>query len=389
MSDLSVLVVGAGLGGLCLAQGLRRAGIPCAVYERDASPASRLQGYRLHIDVHGDNALRAALPPELHALFRDTSFVARPESPVYDTQLTQVTSFAMPGPVHLNINRYTLRQILLHGIEDDVHFGKQFVRYETGRDGVTAYFADGTTATGTILVGADGVGSPIRAQYLPRMRVVDTGLRTFYGKIPLTPASRELFDDEMFAVFSIITDLNGTMLGVAPVEYPRPVAEAVAQWAPGLRIRDHDHYMTCSFSVRKETLTQSDDELRELSGRELGEIMLDRLRGWHPRVRAMVESCDLDSLFTLLLRTSVPIEPWRSTEVTLLGDAAHAMSPAAGMGANTALRDAGVLAEALTTHSPLDAIERYEKDMTDYGFAAVRQSAANGLRFVGQDPLPL
>jgi 2-polyprenyl-6-methoxyphenol hydroxylase-like FAD-dependent oxidoreductase len=56
--NLRVLVIGGDLGGLCLAQGLRRAGISVAVYERDSSPVARTQGYRFHMDARGEQALR-------------------------------------------------------------------------------------------------------------------------------------------------------------------------------------------------------------------------------------------------------------------------------------------------------------------------------------------
>src|SRR5947209_17483461 len=69
---LRVLVIGGGLGGLCLAQGLRKAGISVAVYERDSDPAARAQGYRVHIDTHGEQALRECLPPSLYELFLAT-----------------------------------------------------------------------------------------------------------------------------------------------------------------------------------------------------------------------------------------------------------------------------------------------------------------------------
>src|SRR6266571_1189375 len=67
-----VLVIGAGLGGLCLAQGLRKAGVDVAVYERDAGLATRTQGHRIHIDSRGEQALRECLPPSLYELFLAT-----------------------------------------------------------------------------------------------------------------------------------------------------------------------------------------------------------------------------------------------------------------------------------------------------------------------------
>jgi len=72
MKTLRVAVAGGGLGGLSLAQGLLRAGADVAVYERDASLATRRQGYRLHVDARAGLALQACLPPESLALFLAT-----------------------------------------------------------------------------------------------------------------------------------------------------------------------------------------------------------------------------------------------------------------------------------------------------------------------------
>ncbi|MFD1049228.1 NAD(P)-binding protein, partial [Kibdelosporangium lantanae] len=63
-----VVVIGGGIGGLCLAQGLRLAGVGVAVYERDASPAIRAQGYRISLKDTGAKALHACLPPHLFDL---------------------------------------------------------------------------------------------------------------------------------------------------------------------------------------------------------------------------------------------------------------------------------------------------------------------------------
>jgi 2-polyprenyl-6-methoxyphenol hydroxylase-like FAD-dependent oxidoreductase len=389
MSDFSVIVIGAGLGGLCLAQGLRRAGIACEVYERDETSATRGQGYRIHIDGTGDSALKASLPPNLHELFRATAGIPVPYTPIFDHELNRVGTSDFDSPVHLNVNRRTLRQILLGGMDDLVHFGKRFTRYETGEDGrVTAHFADGTQASADLLVGADGIGSAVRAQYLPHARVVDTGLRSLYGKIPLTPATRELFDDEMYAIFCIMLGPDGGMVGVAPVVYPEPVAQAVARLAPGLRITDSGDYMTCTLSVHRELLPP-DEELFGLSGKELQALAFDIIDDWGPRQRAIVGQWDTETVFPLAIRSSVPIPHWETTNVTVLGDAIHAMSPSAGVGANTALRDAGLLAASLVEGPLLEGVHRYEKAMVEYGFDAVRLSAANGQRILKQNELPV
>ena len=82
------------------------------------------------------------------------------------------------------------------------------------------------------------------------------------------------------------------------------------------------------------------------------------------------------------MKTSVPILPWKTGRVTLLGDALHNMTPYRGVGANTALRDAATLRNALCeidgSHQDLlPAVAAYEREMIGYGFAAVRASLSS------------
>ena len=379
---MHVLVIGAGLGGLCLAQRLRQDGIGVSVYERDKTPVIRHQGYRLHIDADGRRALHACLPPALWQVFLDTAGRPGPRSVFLDDRLDhQWTVEAGDGLAPLAVDRLTLRRILLTELDDAVTFGKACTGYEGGHGGrVTARFADGGSASGDVLVAADGVNSVVRGQYLPHARVVDTGLRQLYGRIPLTGETRELFTEDMFNVFTAIVGPGRAFVGVAPVEFPD---HAPAGW-PG----PAQSYMTCSFGARLENLHLTDDELHRMSGVQLRAMVLNLVDGWHPRVRRMLERWDTDSVFPAVLRTSVPVDPWPTTNVTLLGDAVHAMSPAGGVGANTALRDAAGLTKALREGGPLlSALRQYEAEMIDYGFAAVRRSAGNGHRFLGQNAL--
>src|SRR5207248_996135 len=157
ISELKVLVVGAGLGGLTLAQSLRGHGIDVAVFERDAGPWDRPQGYRLHLDADAINAAREVLPAQLYAVLEATAQYTEPFTTILGTDLSVLKRLparddhgqvwpAHDGPAsHANVDRATLRQILLAGLEDAVHFGKTVQRYEDTADGVTAYFTDGST----------------------------------------------------------------------------------------------------------------------------------------------------------------------------------------------------------------------------------------------------
>jgi len=101
---------------------------------------------------------------------------------------------------------------------------------------------------------------------------------------------------------------------------------------------------------------------------------------WHPVLRSLIAGSDQKSISAVPVLTSIPVKPWQSTNVTLLGDAIHTMTPLQGLGGSSALRDAGVLCRELVevargARTPIVAINGYEKVMINYGFAAVRRSA--------------
>ncbi|MFD0695792.1 FAD-dependent oxidoreductase [Paenibacillus sp. GCM10027628] len=93
----------------------------------------------------------------------------------------------------------------------------------------------------------------------------------------------------------------------------------------------------------------------------------------------MFTQTDPSTCFPINIRTSVPIPRWKTTNVSLLGDAIHTMTPGRGVGANTALRDAALLCRNLVQVSQgrmelIEAIHNYEKQMIEHGFDAVIQS---------------
>ena len=103
------------------------------------------------------------------------------------------------------------------------------------------------------------------------------------------------------------------------------------------------------------------------------------MAGWNERFRDLVHLSDPDTLGTISIRTSVPVQPWETGRVTLLGDAIHSMTPYRGIGANVALKDAWRLRDALVAahrgeRDVIEAIHAYEADMIRYGFAAVENS---------------
>lgn len=387
-----VLVIGAGIGGLSLAQGLARAGMSVQVFERDRTRGDRLQGYRLHIDPEGSLALHACLPPPLFDAFVATCGKGGDRFSMLTEQLDEVFSFGVddgaggdPVARDRSASRITLRQVLLAGLDDVVQFDRTFEWYEHTLDGrVSARFADGSTATGDVLVGADGASSRVRRQYLPHAEVVDTGILAVAGKVPLADV-RELLPEALFQGPALIAGPQGCSLFLAVQEFAcgpermEGIGGNGTEALPlGLLFDNTADYLMWSFGARSARFGFS-EEPEGIGAATLVDAVLQLTERWHPQLQAIIRASDPATITPLRIRTSVPLAPWPATNVTLVGDAIHSMTPYRGIGANIALRDADLLcrnliaARAGTTSMP-EAIRDYEAEMVDYGFAAVRES---------------
>jgi 2-polyprenyl-6-methoxyphenol hydroxylase-like FAD-dependent oxidoreductase len=122
-----------------------------------------------------------------------------------------------------------------------------------------------------------------------------------------------------------------------------------------------------------------DERLTALDPAGLHALSAELIRTWHPDLRALHAAADIGGTFAIRVRASPSVSPWPPSRVTVLGDAIHAMSPARGSGANTALKDAALLCRALTAAAAdgaglVTAIGDYEQQMREYGYAAVAAS---------------
>jgi 2-polyprenyl-6-methoxyphenol hydroxylase-like FAD-dependent oxidoreductase len=402
MPAFKAIIIGAGLGGLCLAQALRRDGIDFEIFERDKGAFDRPQGYRLHLDEDAINAAKEVLPPHLYALFEATSHWTDPFTTILGTDLSVVKRMmtqddlgeaawpaASGAPVHANVDRATLRQILLAALDGAIRYDKALDHYESGSAGVVAYFTDGTTATGSVLVGADGVHSAVRRQRAADCEIADAGITAIYGRVSLAAASPLVPKETLEDIFTIASDERKVFLGLGAVRFPTPPEAAAACLAPGVSMRAQDDYVVGIVGGRREHLSAT----RGASGAELQEIAAKTIEGWVGEGSALIRAGDAAAFFAVEMFTSVPCSLDAPSNVTLLGDAIHAMTPTLGRGANVAMRDGVLLGRALRRvvkgESPLDdALAAYETEMLDYGFAVVREAAEIGRQRMAQNPLP-
>jgi 2-polyprenyl-6-methoxyphenol hydroxylase-like FAD-dependent oxidoreductase len=382
MSDgARILIAGAGIGGLALAQALRRGGQDVAIYERDPTPKPHNQGYRIHLDPNGNAALRTCLPAPALDQVRRTSAVNGDLVAAYTHQLAQVTVRTFPGipsDEMTHVDRETFRQGLLTGLADTVRFGQTVAGYQILDSGrVRVNFAEGGSDEGDLLVGADGVGSAIRRQLLPHAATRDVGLRCIYGRMTITETTDTLIPEDFNRGFCWVADERGYGAGFATVRFrSRP------DGAPD--------YLMITLVATPERLGTPDDKLFDLPSGKLWQIAVEATTDWHPAIRKLLAHADTDSFFPITIRASERIEAWESGPVTLLGDAIHAMPPTGGVGANTALQDAATLSGELLSAArdgrPLtEAVAAYEHVMLPRGFDTIENSLRVADQFPGTD----
>jgi 2-polyprenyl-6-methoxyphenol hydroxylase-like FAD-dependent oxidoreductase len=394
---LHVLIAGGGLSGLALAQGLIKDGHTCEVFERDADD-SRKVGYYLHMNADGGEALRRCLPEDLFELYAETSRRTddRAGSFVLDDQLHELSSQPHLGPPnggerpHTGVHRRTLRSILRARLGGSFHPGQAVLGYRETPDGVSVTLADGGTADGDVLVGADGIRSAVRRQRLPGTAVIDTGVRGLgvYGRTPLTPGLAEQMPPHLFDGVIIAADRKGSRLLIAVYRPRQRPGDAAAVIAPDVTLEPVDDYIMISCSVAPGTVIPSPAEWTAGTPAMLRDAMLAAIEGWHPVARALVADVDLGSIFVIPFGFLEPAPPWEPSRVTLVGDAAHAMLPTLGLGANLALRDAAHLLDQLSAAARgevglVPAIGTYEEEMRDYVYPFMRMTMDHDQQFGG------
>jgi 2-polyprenyl-6-methoxyphenol hydroxylase-like FAD-dependent oxidoreductase len=400
---LRVLIIGAGIGGLTLGHALAAAcGIDVHIYERNRDAADWLDGYRININPHGARALHRCLPPALWEAFVTTS-TAPPGGITFRTEQLQelftitrddmTGGSAAPADGQFGVSRIVLRNLLLAGLDNRIRFGAEFERYSVAADNtVTAHFADGSTATGDVLIGADGANSRVRQQYLPHAERTLSDAGGLAARLPLGDGTRSWLPSFLADGMTMVMPKTGSWSMFTSAFPGRDaLTSAIAGGVgltglgldPDLLLDTIDDYLLCSLITDHRCLPGN---VVDLDGPTLQKLALDMVRDWNPTLRRMFAECDPATIVGMRFRQSTLIDPWPSTTVTVLGDAIHNMTPVGGLGANSALRDAAALAEqllAVRDGAPLvAAIAAYERQMRGWGYAAVHESGMNAQRAI-------
>lgn len=360
MPSHRIAIIGAGPGGLTCARILQQHGITAALYDLDTSPTARNQGGTL--DMHpdsGQHALRAA------GLWDDFLAQARPEGQqmrlvgrdgriLFDA-IPHEADTAEGNP---EIDRGQLRDILLDSLKPDtVRWGHKLTRTEALGNGTHRLrFADGTSTDADLVIGADGAWSQVRP-LLSDATPLYTGVT--FVETGLNDA------DTRHARLAALTG-NGTMMALDDKQ------GFVAQRNSGGHIRVYIGMRTAQDWHQQAGLALTDTAA-------VREALLKKFTGWSPDLLGFITATDTGYTNRPLFALPVP-HTWTHTPgVTLLGDAAHLMSPFSGMGANLAMLDGADLAHALIESPTIDdAIRVYETVLLPRSIQAA-EGAAEGI----------
>lgn len=312
----SVIIIGSGLGGLTLAQALKRyrPDLKVSVFERDATNISRAQGYQIGLNADGIAALKQVQLPKLkELLFYNPALSFAVVDYKYRVLLQMASNERTDEyPPFALVNRWSLRELLAEGIE--VQWNKKFIRYEEFPDKVVAHFSDNTTAEADLLIGADGSNSKVRKQRCPNLEYQAVGVSNVAGFLDMPEQS------------------------TIPHLYPLLQVNALRVLGYGgysfllLPFKDDNKVVKLLWAF---THLTADNIPKDPS--ELKKFLINTARYPNPEELAVVfeKTPEKNLLGEREVHSIKPVSGnpmGKTTRVTLLGDAAHSMTTHAGLG---------------------------------------------------------
>lgn len=363
LKQFHVIVVGAGLGGLTAALALLRAGFRVSVHEQAAVLGEA--GAGVTITPNGVHVLSHLLGPDVLATVARTP--ASGAIKHYRTGAILVETNRgnrmqeQYGAPYCQAHRADLHGALLTAVRaldpGCIHTGRGFAGLAETPGGIIATFTDGTTVAGDVLVGCDGIRSAVRRALWGAEQVSFTGYIAWRGLVPVARLAPGLIEPE-----------SASFAGPA---------RSFARY----KVRGGTLVNFAAFSKRDEWAEES-WSVRSPSG-ELQAEFAD----FAPEVQAIIAATPPDGCFKWGLFDREPLDRWTKGRATLLGDAAHPMTPFLAQGAVMAIEDGMVLARALAAAAGWqEGLERYEAARRERGTFVMRESHVNARRMYSRDP---
>ena len=337
-----ILIIGAGIGGLTTALALQREGINATVFERvkelhevgaglgiwpNAVRAFQKIGFSGLLEMIGKPATCSAILTWQGQTLSETPVEKRFGTPII--------------AVHRADLQATLHKALGEGV---VHMDAACVGFQQDDTGIRAQFADGQEVEGDLLVGADGLHSVIRSQLFGAAKPRYSGHTAWRGIAHITPR-------QWYEQFATETWGQGRLFGLVPLTQGRMYWYAALTTPEGMRDKEHG---------KKEEL-------------------LELFQSYHEPVANVIEATEECAILRNDIYDRPPLPRWSKGRVTLLGDAAHPMTPNLGQGANQAIEDAVVLAACLKAENDvIAALHAYEARRLKRTTRIVQQSRRMG-----------
>jgi salicylate hydroxylase len=358
-----ILIAGAGIGGLNAAANLITAGHRVTVFEQapelsEIGAGIQMSANAMHGLIHlglGAAIAKIGVRPKAYVfkLFDSGEVVQRFALSEEHERLN--------GAPYVQMHRADLHQLLADKVRelapDAIRLNHKVVGFSETADGVELRFADGATARGAFLIGADGVKSVVRQQIVGNAPATYTGDAAWRITLPASRVPKGLVDEVMSVwmgpgghAIAYYIRAGGALLNfVGLVETPEVSEES---W-------------TAKFPWTK---FKSD------------------FTGWHRDVQMLIDAADRDECYRWSLFSRPPTFDWSTRRATILGDAAHATLPYLAQGAAMAIEDGVVLTRALAMTSTIeDALQLYQRNRIPRTARIVDQSSANRTLFHMRD----